>query len=55
MNIILSKCAECKHLIVPLKDFKLKCEVYPDGVPLEVFKSNENVRCSEKITFESED
>jgi len=51
----LSKCAECNHLIVPLKDFKLKCKAYPNGIPLEIFKSNEDVRCSEMITFEKEE
>ena len=56
--IVLSKCAECKHLSNKGKGYVsggLKCKAFPDGIPFEVFKSHENVPCTEEISFEPEE
>lgn len=56
--IVLSKCAECKNFIYD-KDKRNtgvpKCRAFPNGIPLEVFKSNEDVQCTEEISFEPEE
>ena len=56
MSVVLSKCAECKHLKIRKMGEDLTCDAYPEGIPFEVFKSLESVKCSENISFEpSED
>jgi hypothetical protein len=51
--IVLSKCGECKRLINSSNIDELpKCEAFPNGVPLEVFKSLESIPCSDTISFE---
>lgn len=57
--IVLSKCAECKHLFYNKNERDItgvpKCKAFPDGIPFEVFKSHEDVPCTEEISFEPEE
>ena len=56
--IVLSKCVECKHLLYnEVKDNldPFKCKAFPDGIPFDVYKSHENVPCTEEISFEPEE
>ena len=52
MSVVLSKCAECRYLRTKKIDDGLICDAYPKGIPLDVFKSAESVRCSDNISFE---
>lgn len=52
MSVVLSKCAECKHLKIRKMGEDLTCDAYPEGIPFEVFKSLESARCSDNISFE---
>jgi hypothetical protein len=49
MSVILSKCAECKRFS-PNRS-KLECDIFPDGIPLEVFKSDKDEPCKYGDSF----
>ena len=56
--IVLSKCGECKHFLCDSEGYEpgtLKCKAFPNGIPFEVFKSNEDVQCTKEISFEPEE
>lgn len=54
MSVIFSKCFECKyfHLDNKLESGKVTCDAFPEKIPIEVFKSDESVKCTDKISFE---
>lgn len=56
--VVLSKCAECKHFIYNKEKREVgipRCKAFPDGIPMEVFKSLESVPCTDTISFEPEE
>lgn len=49
---VLSKCYSCKNWLQSEDSVVPKCRVYPNGIPLEIFRrDDETVRCKDGIKY----
>lgn len=55
MSIKMPICDYCKHYIDDSKNGKMCCEAFPDGIPLEKIRlEDDGTECVEGVRFEEE-
>ena len=54
MSLSLPKCDFCKHYFYDKENKKECCEAFPEGIPLDAMKKDEDAECSNGIKYQEE-